>query len=63
MTGLGLLIVGVILVIVAYFLPATTPPPLKTILNVIGYCCLIVGLILVILALFGVVTGPSFALR
>jgi hypothetical protein len=52
MNWLLLLIVGVVCLIVAYYVSA--PPPLKTVLNIIGWICVAVGLILFVAGLFGV---------
>ena len=52
MGAIGLLIIGAVLVIVAYYL--TAPPPAKTICNIVGWCCIAVGLILLLAALLGV---------
>jgi hypothetical protein len=51
MSAIGLLIVGVVLLILAYYLPM--PPGLKTALNIIGWICTAIGGILLIAAVLG----------
>ncbi len=53
MSAIGLIIVGVILVIVAYYVPPA-PPFLKVILNVAGWICIAVGVILLVAYLLGI---------
>jgi hypothetical protein len=52
MSALGMVIVGVILLTLAYFLPQM-PPPVRTVLNILGTILLIVGAILLVFSLFG----------
>jgi hypothetical protein len=55
LTWLGLLIVGVVLLIVAYYSPRMgAPPVLTTILNVVGWICVAIAIILVIAMLLGI---------
>lgn len=58
MNPVALLIVGVVVLIVLYFIPAM-PPPLRIVLNIIGWCFVAVGAILIVLGVIGVAApGP-----
>jgi hypothetical protein len=57
MGSIGLLIVGVICLIIAYYLPPSAPPPLRSILYIVGWICVAVGLILLLAAILGVPVG------
>lgn len=56
MNAIALLIVGIVLLIVLYFVPQI-PPPVRTVGNIIGWICVVVGALLIILAAAGLV-GP-----
>jgi len=62
MSIVALLIIGVVLLILAYTIPQM-PPPVRTILNVLGWILVAVGLILLVLALLGLGPGPSIVIR
>ena len=49
---IALLIVGVVCLIVAYYV--SMPPPVKTIVNVVGWICVAVALILMLASVLGV---------
>ena len=52
---LGFLIVGVILLILAYYAPRLgMPPPLQTILSIVGWICIAIAIILLIALLLNV---------
>jgi hypothetical protein len=53
MNSLGLIIVGVIVLIVAYYAPIA-PSPLRTILNIVGWILVAVGAILLLAFLLGI---------
>jgi len=57
-----MIVIGVILLIVAYQVP-NQPPPLRTIENVLGWILVAVGLLLLVLGLLGLAPGPAFTLR
>ena len=57
MNAVALLIVGVVILIVLYFVPRP-PAPLWIIGNILGWCCVAIGGILIILGLLGIVVGP-----
>jgi hypothetical protein len=52
MSAIGLLIVGAVLVILSYYLPAE-PPPVKMIVSAAGWICIVVGVILLVAYLLG----------
>lgn len=52
-TGLIALIIGIILLVVAYQVPQL-PPPVRTLCQVFGWILAIIGGILVVLAILGV---------
>lgn len=55
---LGLLIVGIILVILGYYLPSMgAPPPLRTICLIVGWICIAIALVLLIAGLLGIAVG------
>ena len=54
-SAVGLLILGIVLLVVDYFVPM--PPPLHTLLRVLGWICAIVGALLLILAILGLSVG------
>lgn len=47
-----LLIVGIVCLVVAAYV--TAPPPVRTILNVVGWICVAVGAVLILARLLGV---------
>lgn len=58
---LGFLIVGVVCLILAYYSPRMAmPPPLTTLLYVVGWVCIAVAIILLLAFLLGIplVLGP-----
>jgi hypothetical protein len=58
MNAVGLLIIGVVVLIVLYFVPKM-PPPLYVVLSIIGWCAVAVGGILIVLGMLGVpAPGP-----
>jgi hypothetical protein len=50
--ALAFIIVGIILVVVAYFAPL--PPPAKLIFNIIGWCALLIGVVLLVFGLLSI---------
>jgi hypothetical protein len=55
MSAFGALIVGIVLLILAYFIPQL-PPSVRTVLNILGWILVAVGIILIVFALLGVST-------
>jgi len=52
---IGFLIVGVILLILAYYSPRLgMPPPLQTIMSIVGWICIVIALILLIALLLNI---------
>lgn len=54
---IGLLILGAILLIVSYYIPPTAPPPIRMLLNIVGWICIVVGVILLIALLLHIPIG------
>jgi hypothetical protein len=48
---LALLIIGIVLLVVAYFAPL--PHPLNVVCNILGWICTIIGALLLVLLLVG----------
>jgi hypothetical protein len=57
MSGLGVLLLGVIVVIVTYYVLPAEPHPLKRIGYAVGWCLIAVGLIVLLAELLGVSIG------
>ena len=54
MSWVGFLIVGIILLIIAWYSPRfPAPPPVTTILNIIGWVCVAIAIILLVAGLLG----------
>ena len=62
MSVVAMLVVGVILLIVAYTV-TQMPPPLRQVLTILGWILVGVGLLLLVLGLLGLGVGPAFTLR
>jgi hypothetical protein len=58
MSGIALLIVGIVCLVVDYFLRSTpdVPPIAHTVLRVVGWICVIVGFIVILLSFLGIAT-------
>jgi hypothetical protein len=64
MGGFGLLIVGIICLVINYFLPAgSTPPIIRTVLNIVGWICIIIGVILLVASLLGIALSVPIGAR
>lgn len=62
MSVVAMLIIGVVLLILAYTV-TQMPPPLRQILTILGWILIGVGLVLLVLGLLGVGVGPAFTIR
>jgi len=54
MNIIGLLIIGIILLVIAYTVPQI-PPPLSILMRVLGIICVAIALVFIVLGLLGVV--------
>lgn len=62
MSVVAMLIVGVVLLILAYTV-TQMPPPLRQALTILGWILVGIGLVLLVLGLLGVGVGPAFTIR